>query len=216
MIPKADRERARQAAEYADELYDRAYSPDALREHWARLGHWNPDEYWRAHAEALRAAHDAVEVAADAFEVAQQKRKAEAYRARAKGIRDTFASAPRRDPPGRAPPAPKAMRVAIHRFFGRRSKVDQTVEEVLEGKRSYSTLYPVAVSRLDTPRGGMYIVDGYHRVTEAILRGDPWLYAVVSRDIPRIERTGGAYKSWLDDMVNLRSYLDRLWATEDR
>ena len=105
-------------------------------------------------------------------------------------------------------------RVAIHRFFGWRPKVDRTVEEVLEGKRSYSTLYPVAVSRLDTPRGGMFIVDGYHRVTEAILRGDPYVFAVVDRNIPRIERTGGAYRSWLDDMVNLRSYLDRLWATE--
>ena len=105
-------------------------------------------------------------------------------------------------------------RVAIHRFFGWRPKVDQTVEEVLEGKRSYSTLYPVAVSRLDTPRGGMYIVDGYHRVTEAILRGDPYVLAVVDRNIPRIERTGGAYRSWLENMVNLRSYLHRLWATE--
>ena len=107
-----------------------------------------------------------------------------------------------------------SSRFAIHRFFGWHPKVDQTVDEVLAGKRSYSTLYPVVVSRLDTPRGGMYIVDGYHRVTEAILRGDPFVYAVVDRHVPRIERTGGAHRNWLDNKVNLRSYLNRLWATE--
>ena len=55
---------------------------------------------WRtSDAEALRAAHDAAEVAADAFEVARQERKARSYRARAKRIRDMFATgAPRRDP----------------------------------------------------------------------------------------------------------------------
>lgn len=106
------------------------------------------------------------------------------------------------------------MRVAIHRFYGWRPKINETVEEVLAGKRSYSTLYPAVVSRLDTPHGGMYIVDGYHRVTEAILHGDPYVYAFVDRHVPRIERTGGAFKHKLEDMVNLRSYLARLWRTE--
>lgn len=51
----------------------------------------------------LRAAHDAAEVAADAFEVARQERKARSYRARAKRIRDMFATgAPRRDLPSRS------------------------------------------------------------------------------------------------------------------
>ena len=102
--PKADRERARIAGEYADEMYQhqRAYGPREVREYWVQSGGAGTAEY----VEALRAAHDAAEVAADAFEVAHQDRKARSYRARAKRIRKMLASGtPHRDPPARRRPS---------------------------------------------------------------------------------------------------------------
>ena len=102
--PKADRERARIAGEYADELYQhqRAYGPREVREYWVRSGGAGTAEY----VEALRAAHDAAEVAADAFEAAHQEQKMRTYRARAKRIRKMLDSGtPHRDPPARRRPS---------------------------------------------------------------------------------------------------------------
>ena len=101
--PKADRERARNAASYADELSENTRGAQrAYHQNAERSPEWKA-EYWRRYIDALHAAHDAAEVAADAFEAAIQNRKARSYRARAKRIRDMFGTtgAPRRDPPSR-------------------------------------------------------------------------------------------------------------------
>ena len=99
------------------------------------------------------------------------------------------------------------MRVSLKRIYAWRPKVIQTLEEIRRGRLSYSSDLPVVVSRLDVPRGGLFIVDGHHRVVEAVLRRARGVDAVVDRYVPWIERTGGAHRGWLEDMVNVSSFV---------
>ena len=98
-------------------------------------------------------------------------------------------------------------RVAIRSVFGWRPKVDRTLVDVDEGRLSFSASFPVVASRLDTPRGAFYIIDGYHRVVEAVLRGDRGIDVVIDPNIPRIERTGGAHAAFVNDKVNVYDYV---------
>lgn len=93
--------------------------------------------------------------------------------------------------------------VDVRKIFAWAPKVEETIVDVAEGRTSRSTHEPVKVSRLDTPRGGYWIVDGHHRVVEAAQRGDSTIKVVVDEHLPRVERTGGAYKSVLDNRVNV-------------
>ena len=103
---KADRERARRAAAYADELYENVEGDRARTE---RLNLWMQGlattEQAIARTHALHDAHDAAQVAADAFEETHQERKAASYRARARRIRNMFSvwRRPSRDPSDRRP-----------------------------------------------------------------------------------------------------------------
>lgn len=97
--------------------------------------------------------------------------------------------------------------VALERLFGWRPKVNKTVVDILEGRLSYSAHLPVVVSRLDHPRGGYFIIDGYHRVVEAWMHHDAVILAIIDSHIPRIERTGGAHRGMLEDKVNIADYL---------
>lgn len=100
----------------------------------------------------------------------------------------------------------KVLRVRVSMLYSWRPKVIETIEDVREGRRSWSAKSPIVVSRLDSPRGGFFIVDGHHRAVEAVERRDRYLSAYLSEHVPRIERTGGAYRSWLNDKVNIQSY----------
>lgn len=95
----------------------------------------------------------------------------------------------------------------IRRIFGWRPKVDATIVDVLAGRLSYSSHLPIMVSRLDSPRGGFFIVDGHHRVVEAVRRGDLIVRAVVDSHVPRIERTGGAYFAWVVEKVRVADHV---------
>lgn len=97
--------------------------------------------------------------------------------------------------------------VALSRLYGHRSKVDETVLDVREGRRSFSTGSPVVVSRLDHPRGGLYVLDGYHRVVEALMRRDRVIVVTLDPHVPRIERTGGAFILWVRNKVNLAAHV---------
>lgn len=96
--------------------------------------------------------------------------------------------------------------------------VDETLLDVLEGRRSRSSDLPVIVSSLDHPRGGFLVLDGHHRVVEALMRdtsfgvslgnGSRTITAMVDPRAPRIERTGGAY-SWAKNNVNIAEHVYR-------
>lgn len=101
----------------------------------------------------------------------------------------------------------KPKSVSVDKIFAWTPKIEDTIVDVNEGRRSYSADQPVVVSHLDTPRGGYWIVDGHHRVVEAVERGDKSINVVLDEHLPRIERTGGAYSSVLDNRVNVSKYV---------
>lgn len=113
-------------------------------------------------------------------------------------------AAPQRDPARQGPVRP--IRIPVVRIFGWLPKVDKTIVDVNEGRRSYSTSFPVTVSRLDARRG-YYLLDGYHRVVEAVLRDDRAIAALIDPHLPRIERTGGAHRRHLEEMVPIADYV---------
>lgn len=86
-------------------------------------------------------------------------------------------------------------------LYTHRPKAQATLIDVREGRTSFSSHLPIVVSRLDSVRGGFYIVDGNHRVIEAAIRGDRTIHATLDPHVPRIERTGGAYLCWISNMV---------------
>lgn len=104
----------------------------------------------------------------------------------------------------------KPFAVALFDLYGWRPKVDETIADVRAGRCSYQGAAPVLVSRLGSGRASRYFVmDGYHRVVEALGRRDRSLEAIVSEHVPYIERTGGAYRSYLEDKVNIRRHIAR-------
>lgn len=84
-------------------------------------------------------------------------------------------------------------RVALSKIWAWGPKLEGALKDVHEGRKSFSTADPVRVSRLDSPRGHFFVIDGHHRVIEAVLRGDKSVAVEVDEYVPRIERTGGAF-----------------------
>lgn len=101
------------------------------------------------------------------------------------------------------PPPLQSFKAHLARIHAWRDKVDRTILDIQEGRLSFSTGTPVVLSRLDNPRGHFFIVDGHHRILEALIRGDTLIRATIDLNVPRIERTGGAYAYWLSNMVNV-------------
>ena len=99
--------------------------------------------------------------------------------------------------------------VSVHKLFAWQPKVEETIVDVAEGRTSRSNDKPIVVSRLDTPRGGFWIVDGHHRAVEAVQRGDTRVRIIIDENVPRIERTGGAYADTLRRKVNVAQAVKR-------
>jgi hypothetical protein len=93
--------------------------------------------------------------------------------------------------------------VDVKKLFAWRPKLEETIEDIAEGRISRSKGQPVRVSRLDTPRGAYMILDGHHRAVEAIQAGHRTIPIEISSYMPRIEHTGGAFQSYVDDKVNV-------------
>jgi len=102
--------------------------------------------------------------------------------------------------------AVKTEITSLDRIFGWRPKLEEAIVDVREGRLSRSE-GPLLVSRLDTPRGAWIILDGYHRAIEAILAGRTSIGVEVDKFMPRIERTGGAYASYVADKVAVGDFL---------
>lgn len=101
------------------------------------------------------------------------------------------------------------MKVAVGKLFAWRPKLEQTIVDIVEGRLSYATGQPIQVSHLDSPRGAWYIIDGHHRAVEAVLAGHPSILVEVDQHVPYIERTGGAYSSYMADKLNVCDFLQR-------
>lgn len=102
------------------------------------------------------------------------------------------------------------MRVNVRKFYTTPEKLAETILDVAEGRRSYSPTDPLTVSRLDTPRGAFFVLDRHHRLVEAIAAGARDVAIEVNPHLPRIERTGGSYRHWVDRKVNIVDTLNAL------
>lgn len=99
--------------------------------------------------------------------------------------------------------------VDARKLFAWRPKLEETIVDVAEGRVSRSQDQPVRVSRLDTPRGAFMILDGHHRAVEAIGTGNLTIPVEIDLYVPRIERAGGAFDSYVDDKVNVYARVTR-------
>lgn len=102
------------------------------------------------------------------------------------------------------PPAVKGnpRTVRLRNLYAWGPKVIETLDELKQGELSYHEAgSPVLVSKLSR-RGAWFVIDGHHRVIEAIRRGDSTIEIVHSADVPNIEH-GGGYRDMLSKMVNI-------------
>lgn len=103
----------------------------------------------------------------------------------------------------------KTTKVGINKLFAWRPKLEETVADIDAGRLSHASGKPLTVSRLDTPRGAYMILDGHHRAVEALLAGRQSIDVAVNPFVPRIERAGGAYASYITDKVNVTDFVKR-------
>lgn len=97
----------------------------------------------------------------------------------------------------------KNISIPTTRLFGWQPKAKEAIKDIQEGRLSLNSGTPVVVSRLDNPRGSFFVLDGHHRILEAIMSGKTMIDAQIDLYTPRIERTGGGYESILSDKVRL-------------
>jgi len=98
--------------------------------------------------------------------------------------------------------AEAVLQINVGKLYGWRPKVEEVIKNIKEGRVSQSVGEPVVVSKLDS-RGDYFIINGYHRVIEAIMRKENIIIATVDEFTPNIERTGGAHAGFLADKVKI-------------
>ena len=96
-----------------------------------------------------------------------------------------------------------ALEIPLNKLWGWNQKVREVVQNISLGKLSYSQGKPLIISRLDSPRGHFFVLDGHHRVVEAIMNGQNTIQANLDEYTPRIERTGGAHKSMVNEKIRI-------------
>ena len=99
--------------------------------------------------------------------------------------------------------------VDVKKLFAWRPKLEETIADVAAGLTTRSGGSPLRVSHLDTPRGAYLILDGHHRAVEAIQASRKTVPVEVDAFVPRIERAGGAYDSYVKDKVNVFAYVKK-------
>jgi hypothetical protein len=101
--------------------------------------------------------------------------------------------------------AGKSFEVSLKKIYGWKPKVAEAVKEVISGETSRTEGTPL-VSRLDSPKGAFFIIDGYHRIIEKAMSGGVSIVVTIDEFTPRIERTGGAHRNMLEDKIPILSY----------
>lgn len=113
--------------------------------------------------------------------------------------------------PAYAEPNPRhgVIDVRVDRLYAWLPKLEETLHDIREGRLSRSSGEPLRVSRLDSPRGSFFILDGHHRAIEAVLAGRSRVQAVIDPEMPRIERTGGAHRSILEAKASVSQFVQQ-------
>lgn len=92
-------------------------------------------------------------------------------------------------------------------FFASSLMLNAALENIQQGHRSFSSAKPLIFSRLDRPRGGLFVLDGHHRLVEAILDGQKTIAARVHPNVRWVERTSGFYADHLSTKVNVYDWV---------
>jgi hypothetical protein len=90
--------------------------------------------------------------------------------------------------------------VALSSLYSPLWKIKETIEDINSGRLS-KTPSNIRVSKLGG--GKYYIIDGNHRVVEAIKRGDKQIAVVLDPHIPDMNRTGGGYNNEIKSAVQV-------------
>ncbi len=104
--------------------------------------------------------------------------------------------------------------VSIKKLFGGKDKIIETLNDIKNNQLSHAIGKPITVSCLDNPRGSFFMMDGYHRVIQALMNGQTTISACVDVYMPRIERTGGGYKNMVDSKIPMMQSMDLLRSME--
>jgi len=96
--------------------------------------------------------------------------------------------------------------VPLTKLYAWAPKLQETWDDVQAGRVS-KTDGPVRLTHLDSPRGAFFVLDGHHRVIEAILRGDTTIRFAIDAYVPRIERTGGAHRQIVEEKRNVVEFV---------
>jgi hypothetical protein len=94
------------------------------------------------------------------------------------------------------------FKVALSSLYSPLWKIEETIKDIGEGRVSRSDGV-VKVSKIG--RGRYFIIDGNHRVVEAIKRGESGITVTLDEFIPDMARTGGAYDSVVKSAIQVVS-----------
>lgn len=97
--------------------------------------------------------------------------------------------------------------IALSKIYGWVPKCETVAEDIRSNRLSFSTGKPITVSKLEN--GCYFLMDGYHRVMEAIRAGKTHIDEEINPHLPRIERTGGAYASYLSNKIAIATFMER-------
>jgi predicted double-glycine peptidase len=95
-------------------------------------------------------------------------------------------------------PAGKQFTVQLSQLWSPQWKVDETNADISAGRLS-RTKDPLKLSKMG--RGRYFIIDGNHRAQEAMMAGMTEYPAALDEFTPDMNRTGGAYRTMLEQAV---------------
>ena len=104
----------------------------------------------------------------------------------------------------------KEFVVALKKLYSPLWKVEETLKDIGEGKVSRNSGI-VKVSKMGN--GSYFVVDGNHRVVEAIQRGENNIRVVLDDYVPDLTRTGGAYNNTIGEAIQVASVVNKLEET---
>lgn len=88
------------------------------------------------------------------------------------------------------------IEVALNKLFGWKTKVVQSIENVRNDRLSY-TKGAINVSRLDSPRGAFFVLDGHHRVLKPLRMVKSQFSLLLMSTYPELKELAGHSKTWL-------------------
>ena len=100
--------------------------------------------------------------------------------------------------------------VPFQKLYGWKPKFTEAIQDIHDELFSRSSGDPITVSRLDSPRGSFFLMNGYHRVFEAMMQGQSSIEAKIDLYIPRIERTGGGYSGMVNNKIRITDAMPHL------